>query len=128
MTEAIAYLRDSAPAGSPIVTDYQSFVLLVYYLGGDAVPPPATHCGGLFGIALGGYSLLTAEGWSDSAGEFQRRLDRWRAECGSDGPVWVFDGGWEKNLIDDISRTAPNSFSQERRFGPALSVFELGRR
>jgi len=128
MTDAIAYLRDSAPAGSPIMTDYQSAVLLMHYLGGDAVPPPATVCGGLFETAISGYRLITFAPWSVTAGDFERGVNRWRAECGSDGPVWVFDGGWEENLIDDISRTAPHSFSRERRFGPRLSVFELGRR
>jgi hypothetical protein len=127
MTEAIAYLRDSAPAGSPIMTDYQSSLLLMHYLGGDAVPPPSTACGGLFETALGGYRLITSARWSATAGDFQREVGQWRAKCGSAGPVWVFDGGWRGNLIDDISRTAPDSFSRERRFGPALSVFELRR-
>jgi hypothetical protein len=128
MTEAMAYLQDSAPAGSPIVTDYQSTILLMYYLGGNSVPPPAIVCGGLFETAIGGYRLITSEPWSENAADFQRAVDRWRVECGSAGPVWVFDGGWQENLLDDISRTAPHSFSQERRFGPALAVFELGRR
>ena len=110
------------------MTDYQSTVLLMHYLGGDAVPPPASVCGGLFETAIGGYRLITFAPWSVTAGDFERGVNRWRAECGSAGPVWVFDGGWEENLIDDISRTAPHSFSRERRFGPRLSVFELGRR
>jgi hypothetical protein len=125
MTEAIAYLRDSAPAGSPIMTDYQSSVLLMYYLGGDTVPPPSTVCDGFLETGIGGYRLITFAGWSAGAGDFQREAGQWRAQCGSAGPVWVFDGGWGENLIDDLSRTAPNSFSRERRFGPALSVFQL---
>ncbi len=126
MTEAITYLRDSAPAGSPIMTDYQSSILLMYYLGGNAAPPPSTVCGGFTETPIGGYRLINFSRWSVTAGDFQREVDQWRAQCGSAGPVWVFDGGWGENLIDDLSRTAPNSFSRERRFGPALSVFELG--
>jgi hypothetical protein len=125
MTEAIAYLRDSAPPDSPIMTDYQSSVLLMYYLGGDALPAPSTVCGGFTETAVGGYRLVTSEPWSATAGDFQREAGYWRAQCGSAGPVWVFDGGWGENLIDDLSRTTPSSFARERRFGPALSVFEL---
>jgi hypothetical protein len=126
MTEAIVYLRDSTPPGSPIMTDYQSSVLLRYYLGGDAVPPPSTVCSGFTETAIGGYRLINFSRWSVTAGDFRREAGQWRAQCGSPGPVWVFDGGWGENLIDDLTRTAPNSFSRERRFGPALSVFELG--
>jgi hypothetical protein len=126
MTEAIAYLRDSAPDGSPIMTDYQSSILLMYYLGGDTVPPPSTYCSGFTETAIGGYRLINFSRWSVTAGDFQREAGEWRAQCGSAGPVWVLDGGWGENLIDDLSRTAPSSFARERRFGPALCVFELG--
>jgi hypothetical protein len=125
MAEAIAYLRDSTPPGSPIMTDYQSSLLLMYYLGGDAVPPPSTTCSDFRETAIGGYRLINFARWSVTAGDFQREAAQWRALCGSAGPVWVFDGGWSENLIDDLSRTAADSFSRERRFGPALSVFQL---
>jgi hypothetical protein len=129
MHEAVAYLRQSAPQGSTVFADYQSALLLGYYVCGHAVvqelPPArplATDCGG--------YTLITAplQKWRPDPGEFPQQLAL-AAEAGgiaSGAHVWLFNAGW----IGDSSPVVNQELARfgcpsPRQFGENILVCEL---
>jgi hypothetical protein len=126
MTGAIAYLGQRVPAGGRIFTDYQASIMLGYYLGRDEVPPPPVECAGLHETRLGGYRVTSIFVWSANAREFLDGVNRWRRACnpGEPGPAWGFDAGWGENVLDDLYRSSPHSYSEHRLFGP-ISVFQM---
>ena len=127
MTEAISFLRESVPRGQPIVVDHQSGVLLTYYLGDGSALPPPSPCGQYDAWNVGGYRLLTAQIWSDSAARRLEEIEASRSVCGLGQTAWNFDVTWGGTLMDEISRTHPHAVLNGRRFGPIMTVFQLGR-
>ena len=127
MTEAMAYLRQSASPDSLIFTDEQSRGMLSYELGRNQVAPPETYCGHFHETIYGQFRVVSYLNWNPPASQFLQEIAEWRKSC-HPAPlksIWVFDGGWGENLLDDLDRVAPRIPTNARRFGNALSVFQL---
>jgi hypothetical protein len=126
MREALDYLRQSAPEGSIVFTDSQAGSMLGYYLGREQALPPPHDCGGFRENTFQTLRVVTDANWSMPAGTFLGRVNEWHASCHPEvNSVWVFDGGWDENVLDGIRLIAPSLYSQDRRLGAALSVFQL---
>ena len=124
----MAYLRSAVPAGSPLVADYQASILLAYYLNRDAPPSPVVECKASNEVRYGPYRVVVLGAWSATSAQFISGWKGWRETCGassSGDAVWVFDGGWGFNLLDDLNYFVPHSTSQAQRFGETMSVFRV---
>jgi len=127
MVNAMAALRTTVPPSEPVFSDYQASILLAYYLGRDHAPPPPRECGGATEAQFGPYRVVILNVWSATAAQLVAGLERWRMGCESAprDSLWIFDGGWGLNLVDDLTQSAPGSISQGQRFGQTISLFKL---
>lgn len=128
MRDAIAYLRSSAPPNGYVFTDGQAGSLLDYYLGRDQVGATAIECGEFRQIQYGSYRLISYHNWQLPADMLAQRVSEWRSMCNVPAEsVWVFDGGWDENILPSLRNVTPVWYSRERQFGDKLSVFEFSR-
>ena len=127
MRDAMSYLRASVPPSEPVFGDYQSNILLAYYLGRESPPDPPRECGSAQEVTYGPYHVVVIGGWSATSAQFVAALNRWQTACthASPGPVWVFDGGWGFNLVDDLNYYFPHATSHARHFGETISLFQF---
>jgi hypothetical protein len=127
MEDALQDLQGSVQPGEPIFADYQASILLEYYLGRNQPPPAPRICGNVSEQQYGRYRLVVLKAWSATGPELTTGRDDWRQHCDSSPreSVWVFDGGWGKNVLDEVSGSVPNLLSHRSRFGEAISFFRL---
>src|SRR5262249_14425004 len=122
MRDAIGYLRSSVPANGYIFTDGQAGSLLDYYLGRYQVGAPRSDCGQFRQIQYGPYRLVSWYNWGLPADILAKTVSEWRSACNvSVESVWVFDGGWDQNVLHGLRGIKPEWFTKERQFGDALS-------
>jgi len=116
MLNAIALLRNNAPPGDTIFADYQTSVLLGYYLGGEKAPPFGTPHGQFWEFHYGGYLVVATPTWDFNRKEFRSLCDS-LAQTYSFAPgrrLWLVDAGWGVPLVD-----------QREQFGGNIAVVPL---
>ncbi len=105
MNGAMDHIRRSVPQDSLILVDYQSSILLSYYLCGPrAVTPIETFTGGDFEFTCGGYSIAAIRTWKLLYQEFPSEFEKVARARGlkSGDRVWVFQSGWGANLDTEL--------------------------
>ena len=119
MKDAVASMRASIPAGSVFLTDYESGLLLGYYLCGHGVVqifPPQQP---LASAPCGKYTVLATSfrDWKFTADTFPAQLTSARQSTSPNKEVWLFYAGW-------INDSAPALQGELARFGcPAPQAF-----
>lgn len=119
MLHAMTALRQSAPPGSVILTDYQSGLVLGYYLCGRGVVqefPPYVN----FAKAdCGAYTVITSrpELWKfyarDFPGQFAEMAATYKFAPGT--RTWLFDTGWINDSAPALEKaecSAPQNFGE----------------
>jgi hypothetical protein len=129
MQTAIRYLRQTISTRQPILTDYQTSVLLGYYLGRDRVTDyrqgAEAAAGGFLEYDYGGYRIISTRAWSVGAREFDSLAGQFRRHylSGTDEPLWVVDGGWGGTVAEELARLNGDRQQDLRYFGRNLVVF-----
>jgi len=105
MNGAMDHIRQSVPRGGLLLVDYQSSIILSYYLCGPrAITPIETFSGGDFEFSCDGYSVAALRTWKllyqDFPSEFEK-MAHWRGLKSGDR-VWVFQSGWAANLDTEL--------------------------
>jgi hypothetical protein len=130
MDHAVAYLSRSAPPGSILFADYQSGLLLGYYLCGHGVveefgpldPYARTDCGS--------YTVITTQPqeWKFYATDLPRQL----AGAASNFAIapgtkmWLFDAGWITDSAPSLRKELPQFGCPEPHdFGENIVICEL---
>jgi hypothetical protein len=98
MARAVTVLRQAAPPGSIILADYQSGLVLGYYLCGHSIvqefPPYVSFAKG----DCGPYTVFTSrpERWKFYASDFPDQLTELTGAYGlaAGTKLWLFDTGW----------------------------------
>ena len=130
MRNAVGYLRQSAPPGSVVLTDYQSGLLLGYYACGHGVvqvfPPPQRFAKN----DCGPYTVITArpEEWDFHATDLPGQLAEVAQTYGlvSGSKVWLFEAGWITDLAPALG--SGNHYlgcSAPRTFGENILLCQL---
>ena len=121
MKDAVAYLHDSVPAGSAILTDYESGLLLGYYFCGHGVvqvfPPqrPIARAG------CGQYAVIATSfrDWKFTADSFPAQFAQANNLRTPGTEIWLFYAGWIndsapalKKELEQSGCPAPRSFGE----------------
>ncbi len=131
MVNAITFIRDTIPKGSPLFVDYETSELLGYYLGRRQMttqfPLPEDK---LLDLPYGGYRVVSTARWSLTPGTFRSELRAMKQHCGlgPEAPVWVVDGCWGGGTTLDagLAEHDPQcAFLARRAFGRNLAVFKV---
>lgn len=118
MNRAIKFLKENAPPGDTIFTDYQSSVLLSYYLADHTRPVPffGQPHGPFWEFNYGDYLVVSSPEWSLNPTQFLTLAESLFQyyHFGDNRTVWVFDGGWGRPLV-----------LNESEWGRNLAVFSI---
>ena len=133
MTEAVGSLRKSVAPGSILFADYESGLLLGYYVCGHGVVQVFPPYESFVRSDCGAYTAITArpEEWKFYSTDFSEQLTSF-AQVYKPTPgtkVWLFDAGWIVDSVpalrDQLRRrgcAAPKSFGENI----LLCQFEVG--
>jgi hypothetical protein len=131
MSEMVDYIRQTVPRGGIVFCDFQTQVLLRYYLCGartlDSVPP----AGKLREFVSRGFRLVYPDQlllyWSFETERFGGAFGSMAENLGlaRGGAVCVVDAGWGWNLADALNSIYKVTYPKLKRFGHQISVFEV---
>lgn len=110
MKDAMEYIRETNPTGDLIVTDYQSALLLVYYLcGPKLILPVGTFNLPASRVKCNGYTIASFQAWNMQApfflSEFQKIARAQHVKPAE--KIWVFQSGWSPTLARELPLASP---------------------
>ena len=129
MKAAMDHIHQTIPPGSLIMTDYQSALLLVYYLCGPELILPV----GMFNLPTSrlkcnGYTIASFQAWDMQAPFFLSQFGMLaRAQRVNPGAnVWIFQSGWDPALAQELPLASPQfRCVKPTTFGGNISLFQL---
>ena len=130
MNAATNFLRQSAPPGSVLFTDYQGALMLSYYFCPARVVPVEQPPQPFFKSDCGGYQVVTFTQtlWSFEATIFPKTLRDMQQTygMGSDATVWLFQAGWIDETEDKwIAVLKQHGCDEPRNFGPNILICRM---
>jgi len=130
MTAAVETLRQSAPPGSVLFSDYQSGLLLGYYACGHGVVQVFPPFQFFLRTDCGPYTAVTArpQEWKFYADEWSSQLAKLSETYGlpPGSKIWLFDAGWITDSTPALSAELLHSgCSEPRRFGENIFLCQL---
>jgi Dolichyl-phosphate-mannose-protein mannosyltransferase len=130
MTRGIEFIRSQIPPSELIFVDYQTRLLLGYYVCPEQPVPFAAAARSLEQVQCGNHRVVAAgpDVYNFTAETF---LPRWNELMCAHSPkpgeyVWVIQAGWEVNLSNDLQRELPQFQSVNSHwFGKNIAIFPL---
>jgi len=134
MAAAMEHLKENVPAGGVVFCDYQSAIVLRYYLGRQRTLAAGEEVAGFVKLKAGDcwtvHPAISRVFWSFDAASFSREFDElvraWEVDIDRMG--WVFDAGWGYNLKPELEWTYGARLPRARMFGQGIWVFPLSGR
>jgi len=129
MKAALDHIHETIPPGGLIMTDYQSALLLVYYLcGPDLILPTGTFNLPASRVKCNGYTIASYQTWQMQAplflSDFAKIAKAQRLTPGVN--IWVFQSGWEPTLAEELPSASPRlRCVRPKTFGENISVIPL---
>ena len=111
MASAVNHIRQTIPPGAVILTDYESALVLVYYLcGPELVLPVGTFNLPVSRVKCNGYTIGSFQTWSLEPAFFLANFGKMaQAQRLKPGDrVWVFQSGWQVVLGRQLPLSSPN--------------------
>jgi hypothetical protein len=129
MKAALDHIHETIPPGGLIVTDYQSALLLVYYLcGPELILPTGTFNLPASRVKCNGYTIASYQTWEMHAplflSDFAKIAKAQRLTPGVN--IWVFQSGWGPTLAQELPSSSPRlGCVSPKIFGANISVTPL---
>jgi uncharacterized membrane protein len=129
MKAAVRDIHDTIPSGGLIMTDYQSALLLVYYLcGPELILPVGTFNLPASRVKCNGYTIASFQTWELQAPFFLSQFGKLaRAQRLTSGDrIWIFQSGWNPTFARDLPFASPRfRCVQPKTFGDNIAVIPL---
>jgi len=129
MKAAVKDIQQTIPTGGLIMTDYESALLLVYYLcGPELILPVGTFNLPGSRVKCNGYTIASFQTWGMQApffvSQFGKLAHAQRIMSGD--RVWVFQSGWNPTLARDLPLASPQFHCVlPKTFGDNIAVIPL---
>jgi hypothetical protein len=123
---AVNHIHQTIPPGGEIFTDYESALMLVYYLcGPKLVLPVGTFNLPASRVKCNGYTIASFPTWNLEAAlflsDFKKMVQAQRLKSGD--KIWVFQSGWAVDLDRRLASTSSKfRCLTPRTFGANISV------
>ena len=129
MKAAVNDIQQTIPSGSVIMTDYQSALLLVYYLcGPELILPVGTFNLPASRVKCNGYTIASFQTWKFEASFLLSQFGNIaRAQRLMPGDkVWIFQSGWDPTLARDLPAASPQfRCTHPKTFGDNIALIPL---
>jgi hypothetical protein len=128
MNGAIRYLRASANAGSTILTDYESGLLLSYYLCGRDITHPGTPSGSFYFSQCGNFNSasLLPRLWVFRGASFPAEAAELGNNVPGGQPIWLFQAGFIVDRETEFqSLLAQYGCPKPQKFGANILVCRI---
>ena len=129
MNEATNYIRQSAPPGSVLFTDYQGALMLSYYFCPARIVPFEQPQQSFLKSDCGNYQVITFTRtlWSFDPSIFPGTLREMRQTYGlADATVWLFQAGWIDDSEDKwIAELKQNGCHESQNFGRNILICQM---
>jgi hypothetical protein len=127
MSQALNHIHQSIPPGKLVFVDYQTSVLLGYYLGKNQITRFDQPQKEFREFPYGGYRIVSTRHWLFTVESFGVELKRLRSvyDLPPGEMVWIISAGWGVNLYTRLSRRFPESYFPGTLFGSSLAVFQV---
>ncbi len=126
LSDAFAYVRETAPTGGLVFSDRPTRVLLERYLSAGRAAPWSPDAAEVSEVSAGGYRLVSPGRLRPlSLDSLDRDFARLNSTCGParGTMVGVVAIGESGNLADNLERYAGVVYPGRRAFGPNVAVF-----
>jgi len=130
MTRAMEFVRSQIPPSEPIFVDYQTRLLLGYYLCPEQPVPFSAPVGSYEQFQCGGHQVV-ATGPDLYIFTVENFLPRWNEQgrsllLKSSQSVWVIQAGWEVDLLHELQSRVPEFHElNPQSFGKNITIFKL---
>jgi 4-amino-4-deoxy-L-arabinose transferase-like glycosyltransferase len=130
IVRAMGFIHAQIPQSDLIFVDYQTRLLLGYYLCPEQPVPFSAPFGSLEEFQCGGYRVFAAgpDLYIFTAGNFVSRLNALlrSVPLKSGQSVWVIQAGWEVDLAHDLQSRLPEFGElKPQLFGRNITIFKL---
>lgn len=129
MKAAVKDIHQTIPSGGVVLTDYQSALLLVYYLcGPELILPVGTFNLPASRVKCDGYTIASFQTWKFEVPFFVSQFGKLaRAQRLLPGDkVWIFQSGWEPTLAQDLPAASPQfRCAHPKTFGDNIALIPL---
>jgi hypothetical protein len=136
MSRALSDVRQSISSGELVFVDYQTALVLAYYLSRDQVFPSKDVGEKFLEFPCGGYRIVSTRYpplWMFTVENFPAELDEMRRQYGLNPgrQLWVIRAGWnQRNARMDLHTELAMRFPElnrlpHQKFGENISVFEV---
>ena len=130
MVRAMGFIHAQIPQSDLIFVDYQTRLLLGYYLCPEQPVPFSSPVGSLEEFQCGGHRVFAAgpDLYIFTAGNFVSRLNALlrSVPLKSGQSVWVIQAGWEVDLAHDLQSRLPEFGElKPQLFGRNITIFKL---
>lgn len=128
MVRALGFIHAQIPQSDMIFVDYQTRLLLGYYLCPDQPVPFSAPVGSLEEFRCSGYRVIAAgpDLYTFTAANFLPRWNELSRSLKPDYGVWVIQAGWEIDLAHELGSRFPEFRELEpQSFGRNISIFKL---
>jgi len=129
MKAAVKNVHETIPPGGVILTDYQSALLLVYYLcGPELILPVGTFNLPASRVKCNGYTIASFQTWRFEASfflsQFGKSAQAQRLRPGD--KVWIFQSGWDPTLARNLPAASPQfQCVHPSNFGDNIALIPL---
>jgi hypothetical protein len=128
MEAALDFIHQNVALGEPIFTDYQTSLMLHYYLCERQPVAMSRSVSGLLSFDCGGHRVISAD-WNTFTFTPRSFADRWQILVAKYNlppglRVWVTQMGWSTHLAADL-QDFPEFHFAPHFFGNRIQVFDL---
>lgn len=124
--QLIDYLYHSVPPDKPLFVDYQTNVLLGYYLGKNQVTQDSENKGFLES-SYHQIHVVSSHVWSFDVQSFTTEFERFKKaySINKNTSLWIVQAGWGVNLYQQLQGLYPNAAIDGASFGDNIAVFQI---
>ena len=126
MNTMLEFIQNTIPKDHLIFVDYQTDIMLGYYLGRNQFVHDVRH-NDFLESSYSGRRIISSNEWSFDIVKFSLELNRLKRlyNITDKQPIWAVQAGWGSNIYYSLRKLYRNASIHGMMFGDNLMVFQI---